>query len=279
MVREFEMSMIGELNFFLGFQIKQLKEVTFIHQEKYTKDILKKFKMDDCKLIKTPMPTNGHLDLDEGGKSVDQTLYRSMIGSLLYLTASRPDIMFSVCMCARFQANPKESHISAVKRILRYLKHTPSIGLWYPKGASFTLLGYSDSDFAGCRVDRKSTSGGCHLLGHSLVSWSSKKQNFVALSTAEAEYIAARACCAQILYMKQSLLDYGVVLDRIPFLCDNESAVKIANNPVQHSRTKHIDIRHHFLRDHVARNDISLCGVRSEDQLADIVGGMAQPML
>ena len=120
--------------------------------------------------------------------------------------------MFSVCMCARFQANPKESHLSAVKWILRYLKHTPSIGLWYPKCASFTLLGYSDSDFARCRVDRKSTSGGCHLLGSSLVSWSSKKQNFVALSTAEAEYIAAGACCAQILYMKQSLLDYGVVL-------------------------------------------------------------------
>ena len=270
MAREFEMSMIGELNFFLGFQIKQLKEGTFIHQEKYTKDILKKFKMDDCKPIKTPMPTNGHLDLDEGGKSVDQTLYRSMIGSLLYLTASRPDIMFSVCMCARFQANPKESHISAVKRILRYLKHTPSIGLWYPKGASFTLLGYSDSDFAGCRVDRKSTSGGCHLLGRSLVSWSSKKQNSVALSTAEAEYIAVGACCAQILYMKQSLLDYGVVLDRIPLLYDNESAVKSANNPVQHSRTKHINIRHHFLRDHVAGNDISLCGVHSKDQLADI---------
>jgi len=119
-------------------------------------------------------------------------------------------------------------------------------------------------------VDRKSTSGGCHLLGCSLVSWSSKKQNSVALSTAEAEYIAAGACCAQILYMKQSLLDYGVVLYRIPLLCDNESVVKIANNPVQHSRTKHIDIHHHFLRDHMARNDITLCGVRSEDQLADI---------
>ena len=154
--------------------------------------------------------------------------------------------------------------------IPRSLKHTASIGLWYPKGASFTLLGYSDSDFAGCRVDHKSTSGVCHLLGRSLVSWSTKKQNFVALSTAEAEYIAVGACCAQILYMKQSLLDYGVELDRIPLLCDNKTAVKIANNPVQHSRTKHIDIHHHFLRDHVARNDISLCGVRSEDQLADI---------
>jgi hypothetical protein len=224
--------MIGELNFFLGFQIKQLKEGTFIHKEKYTIDILKKFKMDDCKPIKTPMPTNGHLDLEEGGKSVDQKLYHSMISSLLYLTASRPDIMFSVCMCARFQANPKESHLSDLKRILRYLKYTPNIGLWYPHGACFELLVYSDSDFAGCRVDCKSTSCGCHLLGRSLVAWSSKKQNSAALSNAEAEYISAGACCAQILYMKQSLLDYSVVLDRVPLLCDNESAIKIANNLV-----------------------------------------------
>ena len=125
----------------------------------------------------------------------------------------------------------------AIKRILRYLKHTPSIGLWYLKGARFQLVGYSDSDYAGCKVDRKSTSEGCHLLGRSLVSWSSKKQNSVALSTAEAEYIATGACCAQILYLKQTLQDYGVVLDKVPLLCDNESAVKLANNPVQHSRT------------------------------------------
>jgi hypothetical protein len=270
MSREFEMSMIGELNFFLGFQIKQLKEGIFIHQEKYCKDLLKKFKMDDCKPFDTPMSTRDYLDADMDGKSVDQSIYRSMIGSLLYLTASRPDIMFSVCLCARFQAAPKESHLTAVKRILRYLKHTPSIGLWYPEGAKLELLGYSDSDFAGFRVDRKSTSGGCHLLGRSLVSWSSKKQNCVALSTAEAEYIAAGACCAQILYMKQSLLDFGVVCGSVPLLCDNESAVKLAKNPVQHSRTKHIDIRHHFLCDHEAKGDIILTGVRFEEQLADI---------
>jgi hypothetical protein len=263
MSKEFEMSMIGELTFFLGFQVKQMKEGIFISQEKYTKDLLKRFKMDDCKPIKTAMPSNGHLDLDEGGKLVDQTLYRSMIGSLLYLTASRPDIIFSVCMCAHFQACPKEPHLSAVKRILRYLKHTPSIRLWYLKGARFQLVGYS-------KIDRKSTSGGCHLLGRSLVSWLSKKQNSVALSSAKAEYIATEACCAQILYMKQTLLDYGVVLDKVPLLCDNESAVKIANNLVQHSRTKHIDICHYFLRDHVAKNDISLEGVRSENQLANI---------
>jgi hypothetical protein len=137
MLKEFEMSMIGELTFFLGFQVKQMREGIFISQEKYTKNLLKRFKMDECKLIKIPMPSNGHLYLDEEGKLVDQTLYRSMIGSLLYLTASRPDIMFSVCMCARFQASPKEAQLVAVKRILRYLKHTPSISLWYPKGARF----------------------------------------------------------------------------------------------------------------------------------------------
>jgi hypothetical protein len=264
------MSMIGELTFFLSFQVKQMKDGNFLSQKKYTKDLLKRFNMEKCKPMKTPMPTNGHLDLDEGGNLVDQTLYHSMIGSLLYLTTSRPDIMFSVCMCARFQANPKKSHLRNVKRILRYLKHTPSVDLWYSKGATFDLIGYSDSDYVGCKIDRKSTSERCHLLGRSLVSWTSRKQNSVALSTVEAEYIAVGACFTQILYMKQTLLDYGVVLEKVPLLCDNESAVKIANNHVQHSRTKNIDIRHHFLRDHVAKGDIILEGVRSEDQLADI---------
>jgi hypothetical protein len=132
-----------------------MKDGNFLSQEKYTKDLLKKFNMDKCKPIKTPMPTNGHLDLDKGGNPVDQTLYRSMIGSLLYLTASRPDIMFSVRMYAPFQANPKKAHLHVVKRILRYLKHTPSVGLWYPKGATFDLIGYSDSDYVSYKIDKK----------------------------------------------------------------------------------------------------------------------------
>jgi hypothetical protein len=135
------MSMMGELKYFLGFQIKQLQDGTFISQTKYIQDILKKFGMKDGKPIKTPMGTNGHLDLNTGGKSVDQKVYRSMIGSLLYLCASRPDIMLSVCMCARFQADPKEVHLRAVKRIMRYLVYTPKFGLWYPKGSTFDLLG------------------------------------------------------------------------------------------------------------------------------------------
>ena len=133
-----------------------------------------------------------------------------MIGSLLYLTASRPDIMFSVCLCARFQSSPKESHLIAVKRILRYLRGSPNLGLWYPRNNSFDLIGFSDADYAGSKIDRKSTSGTCQFLGPCLVSWSSRKQNSVAISTTEAEYVAAGSCCAQILWMRQTLKDFGV---------------------------------------------------------------------
>ena len=270
MSEEYQMSMMGELKFFLGLQIRQQRNGIFISQEKYLKDVLRKFGMQDCKGVKIPMPTNGHLCTDENGIDFDHKVYRSMIGSLLYLCASRPDIMLSVCMCARFQATPKESHHKAVKHILRYLAHTPTLGLWYPKGSAFDLIGYSDSDYAGDRVDRKSTSGTCHFLGRSLVCWSSKKQNCVSLSTAEAEYIAAGSCCAQLLWMKQTLKDYGVNMKNVPLFCDNESAIKIAHNPVQHSKTKHIQIRHHFLRDHVVKEDIDIIHVNTEEQLADI---------
>jgi hypothetical protein len=192
---------MGVLTFFLGFQIKHVKDGTFISQSKYTRDILKKFGMENAKPIKTHMGTNDHLDLDMGGTSVDQKAYHSMIRSLLYLCVSRPDIMLSVCMCARFQAAPKDYHLRALKRIMRYLVLTTNLGLWYPKGSHFEFIGYSDADYAGCKVDRKSTSGTCQFLDRSLVSWSSKKQNFVALSTTEVEYVTASSCCAQLLWM------------------------------------------------------------------------------
>jgi hypothetical protein len=191
-----EMSMLRVLIFFLGFQIKQTKERTFISQMKYMCDILKKFIMDMAKPIKTLMGINDYLDLDLGGTSVDQKVYRSMIGSLLYLCASRPNIILSMCLCTRFQAAPKDCHLRAVKRIMRYLVLTPNLGLWYSKGSHFELLGYSDADYDGCKVDRKSTSGTCQFLGWSLVSWSSKKQNSFAISTTEVEYVIAGSCCA-----------------------------------------------------------------------------------
>jgi hypothetical protein len=202
MTERFEMSMMRELKFFLGFQTKQLKDETFLSQMKYTQDILKKFGMNKAKHIKTPMGTNGHLDLDVGGKSVDQKVYRSIIDSLLYLYASRHDIMLSICMCIRFQPAPKECHMRTVKIIMRYLILTPNLGLWYPKGSQFDLIGYFDVYYAGCKVDMKSTSGTCKFLGRFLVSWSLKKQNSVALSTAEAEYVTAGSYCAQLLWMR-----------------------------------------------------------------------------
>ncbi|KAH9783541.1 hypothetical protein KPL71_009348 [Citrus sinensis] len=189
--QEFEMNMMGELKYFLGLQIKQNEEGIFINQAKYVKDLLKRFGYDNGTAKTTPMSTTIKLDKNEKGKEVDIKTYRCMIGSLLYLTASRPDIMFSICLCARFQSCPKESHMLAVKRIFRYLIGTINLGLWYPRGTHIDLTCYSDADFAGYKVDRKSTSGTCHFLGHSLVSWFSKKQNSVALSTTEAEYIAA----------------------------------------------------------------------------------------
>jgi hypothetical protein len=153
---------------------------------------------------------------------------------------------------------------------MRYLVLTPNLGLWYAKGSCFELIEYSDADYARCKVDRKSTFGTCQFLGRSLVSWSSNKQNFVALCTAEAEYVAAGSYWAQLLWLRQTLKDYGYSINHVPLLCDNESAIKIAYNPCEYSRTKHIDIRHHFLRGHAIKGDIVISHVETNDQLDDI---------
>ena len=175
MKKEFEMSMVGELTFFLGLQVKQQKEGIFVSQEKYARNIIKKFGLDSKKHASTPMSSSTKLNVDSSGVEVSPTLYRSIIGSLLYLTASRPDIAFSVGVCARYQANPKESHLTAVKRIIRYINGTSDYGLWYSKDSIAYLVGYSDADWAGSVDDRKSTSRGCFYLGNNLVSWMSKK--------------------------------------------------------------------------------------------------------
>jgi hypothetical protein len=225
--------------------------------------------MKDAKPAKTPMGTDGHVDLNKGGKSVDQKAYRSMIGSLLYLCASRPDIMLSVCMCARYQSNLRECHLVAVKRVLRYLVSTPCFGIWYPKGSTFDLIGYLDFDYAGCKVDRKSTSGTCQFLGRSLCL-GAQRNKLRCPTTAEAEYVAAGQCCAQLLWMRQTLRYFGYNLSKVPLLYDNESAIRMVDNPVEHSRTKHIDIRHHFLRDLQQKGDIEVFHISTENHLADI---------
>ncbi|GJT50359.1 retrovirus-related pol polyprotein from transposon TNT 1-94 [Tanacetum coccineum] len=218
------------------------------------KDILQKSKLDE----------------DTQGKAVDPTHYHGMVGTLMYLTASRPDLTFSVCMCARYQAKPTEKHLHAVKRIFKYLRGTVNRGLWYPKDSSIALTAYADADHAGCQDTRRSTSGCMQLLGDRLVSWSSKRQKSAAISSTEAEYIALSGCCAQVLWMRSQLTDYGLGFNKIPMYCDNKSAIALCCNNVQHSGSKHINIRFYFIKEQVENRVVELYFVNIEYQLADI---------
>ncbi|GJU96772.1 retrovirus-related pol polyprotein from transposon TNT 1-94 [Tanacetum coccineum] len=270
MCSKFKMSMMGKISFFLGLQISQSPRGIFINQSKYALESLKKYGFESCDPVDTPMVEKSKLDEDKEGKAVDPSHYRGMIGTLLYLTASRPDLQFAICMCARYQARPTEKHLNAVKRIFRYLKGTVHRGLWYPKDSSIALTAFADADHAGCQDTRRSTSGSIQLLGDRLVSWSSKRQKSAAISSTEAEYIALSGCCAQVLWMRSQLTDYGFGFNKIPMYCDNKSAIALCCNNVQHSRSKHIDIRFHFIKEHVENGVIELYFVNTEYQLADI---------
>jgi hypothetical protein len=191
MENDFQISMMGELTFFLGIQVKQTKQGNIVYQAKYTNDLMKKFNMAELKPVSTPMSTASSLGLDKDGEVVDQMEYRSMIDSLMYLTATRPNIQFIMCLCSRFLASPQSSHRTVVQRIFWYLKYTLKFGIWYSTSSSLDLVGFFDADFAGCGIDHKSTSRTCHFLGSSLACWSSRTQSSVAQSTIEAEYVAA----------------------------------------------------------------------------------------
>nr|GEW86430.1 putative ribonuclease H-like domain-containing protein [Tanacetum cinerariifolium] len=231
---KFQMSSMGELTFFLGLQVKQKKDGIFISQDKYVAQILRKFRLSEGKSTSTLIDTEKPLLKDSDGEDVDVHTYRSMIGSLMYLTSSTPDIMFAVCACARFQVTLKVSYLNAVKRIFIYLKGKPCLGLWYPKYLPFDLVAYSDSDYAGASLDRKYTIGGCQFLGCRLIFWQCKKQTVVATSSIEAEYVAAASGYAQVLWMQNQLLDYGYNFMHTVIYIDNSSTIQ---NPVLHSKT------------------------------------------
>ncbi|GJT82197.1 retrovirus-related pol polyprotein from transposon TNT 1-94 [Tanacetum coccineum] len=240
---KFEMSMMGELKFFLGIQIHLSPRGIFINQAKYDQEILKKHGMTLCYSIGTPMATKP-LDVDLSGTLVDKTKYRSMVGTLMYLTTSRPNIVHAACYCARYQARPTEKHLREVKQI-------------------FDHAGYLDT--------RKSTSGDIQFLGgDKLGSWSSKKQDCTLMSSAEAEYVCLSAYCAQFLWLRTQLTYYGFYFDKIPMYCDSKVAKAILCNPVHHSRTKHIDVRYHFIKEQVEKGIAELFFVRIEYQLADL---------
>nr|GEV72610.1 retrovirus-related Pol polyprotein from transposon TNT 1-94 [Tanacetum cinerariifolium] len=240
----------------------------FIHRN--GNDLLLKYDFESCDPVDTPMVEKSKLDEDKEGKAVDPSHYRGMIGTLLYLIASRPDLQFAICMCPRYQAQPTENHIHAVKMIFRYLRGIVSWVLWYPKDSFIALTAFADADHAGCQYTRRSTSGSLQFLGERLISWASKRQKSVAISSTKAEYIALSRCCAQLLWMRSQLTDYGFGFNKIPMYCDNKSAIALCCNNVQHSRSKHIDIRYHFIKEQVENGVIELYFVNTEYQLGDL---------
>nr|KYP41820.1 Copia protein [Cajanus cajan] len=202
--------------------------------------------------------------------------YRGMIGSLLYLTASKPDIMFNVCLYARCQFDPKKSHPKAVKRVFRYLAGPTNLGMFYEKHNNFTLAGFFDIDYVGDRGERKSTNGGSpwmvlhHFLENCLISWTSNKQNSIALSTTEAEYILTVGCFSQLLWIKYQLEDYSSLESNIPIFCDNTSAINLSKNPIQHSKAKNIEKRYHFIHDYVQKGIFDIKFIDTNHQWGDI---------
>ncbi|GJV53761.1 putative ribonuclease H-like domain-containing protein [Tanacetum coccineum] len=262
---------MGELTFFLGLQVKQQPDGIFISQDKYVADILKKFDFWSIRTATTLIESNKPLVKDEDGVDVYVHVYRSMIGSIMYLIASRPDIMFAVCACARFQVTPKASHLNAVKKIFRYLKHQPKLGLWYPKDSPFELESYSNSDYGGASLDKKSTTGGCQFLGRRLIYWQCKKQTIMANSTTEAEYVAAANCCRQVLWIQNQIMDYGFNFMNTKIHIDNESNISVIKNHVAHSRTKHIKIRFHFKRDCYEKRLIEVIKIYTDHNVADLL--------
>ncbi|KAL0381449.1 UNVERIFIED_CONTAM: Retrovirus-related Pol polyprotein from transposon RE2 [Sesamum angustifolium] len=240
MMKTFEMSDLGLMHFFLGIEINQEKRGIFICQRKYTETLLKKFKMESCKTVTAPLVTGEKYQKEDGSQKVDDSMYRSLIGSLLYLTATRPDIMFATSLLSRFMQSPSQVHYAAAKRILRYLRGTKDFGIWYKSTNDAKLVGYTNSDWAGSVDDMKSTSGYTFSLGSRIFSWASKKQATVAQSSAEAEYIAAAATSNQAIWLRRILEDIEKTRGAHKIYCDNKSAIAITKNPVQHSRTKHI---------------------------------------
>nr|GFB16266.1 hypothetical protein [Tanacetum cinerariifolium] len=238
---KFQMSMMGQMLFFLGLQVSQSPEGIFINQSKFALEILKKFGMDSCDPVDTPMVDRLKLDEDPLGMPIDQTRFRSMVGSLMYLTASRPDLVFAVCMCARYQVSPTKKHLESLKRVFWYLRGTINWGLWYPKDTAMALTAHADAD-------HKST----------------------VIATTEVKYIAMSGYFAQILLMRSQLTDYDFFFNKIPLYCDNRSAIALCYNNVQHSRSKHIGIRHHFIREQVEKGVVELYFVTMDYQLADI---------
>ncbi|KAM2407389.1 hypothetical protein ACFX1X_026583 [Malus domestica] len=266
MMNEFEMTDLGKMRYFLGIEVLQQVDGIFICQKKYAQEVLEIFKMENCNPVHNPIVPGTKLTNDVTGEKVDNTFYKQIVGSLMHLTATRPDTMFVVSLISRFMECPTEMHLAGAKRVLRYLKGTISLGILYKKGGHVELRGYSDSDYAGDLEDRKSTSGYLFMLSSRAVCWSSKKQPVVTLSTTEVEFIAAASCACQATWLRKIMKELGQAQqDSTTIFCDNSSGIKLSRNPVMHGRSKHIDVCFHFLRDLTKDNIVQLVHCNTQE--------------
>jgi len=272
MMKVFEMTDLGEMSYFLGMEVQQNQYGIFICQQKYAKETLKKFKMEECKSMTTPMNVKEKFCKDDGADKVDEAIYRSLIGCLMYLSATRPDIMHAVSLLSRFMYCASEVHFKAAKRVVRYIKGTLSYGIQFSCIENFDLQGYADSDWVGSCDDMKSTSRYCFSFGSGIFSWCLKKQEVIAQSTAEVEYVAATAAANQVLWLRKILADLDMEQKKATRVnVDNQAAIAISNNPIFHGKTKHFKLKYYFLREVQKNKEIQLIYCRTKDQLADIL--------
>ncbi|KAK6148271.1 hypothetical protein DH2020_019183 [Rehmannia glutinosa] len=270
MTKEFEMTDIGLMAHYLGIEIKQKDDGIFISQEGYTKEILKKFKMDDCNPINTPVECGLKLCKDDHIIK-DVTSYRRLVGKLIYLSITRPDITYAVNILSQFMDKPESIHLDSAYRILRYLKGTIGQGIFYSSHSELTIKAYSDSDWASCPETRRSTTGYCIFLGDSLISWRTKKQATISRSSTEAEYRALAQTCCEMTWISYLLAEFQVKIHEPSTLyCDNQSAIYLTRNPVFHERTKHVEIDCHFVRQQVLAGKVKVVHMPSKFQLADL---------
>jgi hypothetical protein len=273
MNKEFEMTDLGSLTYFLGIEFVKTEDGMVMHQHKYALEILDRFEMNECKSVSNPCETNSKLEECSDEEIVDATMYKQLVGSLRYLCNSRPDLCYAVGVVSKFMNEPRKSHLIAAKRILRYVKGTVNYGVLFPKHeakSAVKLVGYSDSDWCGDRIDRRSTSGYVFLLNGAAISWSSKKQPVTALSSCEAEYVAGSYAACQLIWLESLIMELKCDLVKpVQLLIDNQSAINLAKNPVSHGRSKHIETRFHFLREQVISGRIELLHCPTKEQLAD----------
>jgi hypothetical protein len=267
--RAFEVKDLGPLRYFLGIEIARSPKGIVLSQRKYVLDLLAETGMLGCRPYSTPIDKSHQISA-QSGDPVNRETYQRLVGRLIYLCHTRPDISYAVSVVSRYMHDPRTEHMEVVYRILRYLKGTPGRGLWFKKSGHLDLEGYCDADWASSRDDRRSTTGYCVFVGGNLVSWRSKKQAVVARSTAEAEYRAMALSLCEMLWLRSLLKELRLLRNETMMLhCDNVAAINIANNPVQFDRTKHVEIDRFFIKEKLDSGIIMLKYVKSRDQLAD----------